>query len=532
MPRAARSANFRNHLLSDNPQINDVCAVPLKPSAPPPPYPGWILLATILGSSMSFIDTSVVNVALPRIQLDFNADTTHVQWVTEIYTLFLAALQLTGGALADHYGRRRIYAAGIALFTLASMSCGLSTSAGALIASRALQGMGGALMVPTSLAVITATFSGPERGRAIGLWSGFTGISAAIGPVLGGWVVENLSWHWVFFINVPLAIAVLLIVFRFMPESRLTEAHARPDLTGTLLVGFGFGLVVYSLIESTNRGWHDPLILTSLLAGIGALVAFIYAEYRRPDPMIPPAIFHARTFSGANLLTFFLYAALGGTLFFLPFNLIQVQHYTATAAGASLLPVILMLLLLSPRMGEWVHRFGSRRILVIGTLLATLAFFLAALPGVGGSYWTTYFPSILLLGLALAVTVAPLTTTVMGSAPKEYAGIASGLNNAISQIGSLLAIAIFGIIIVNVFARSLDHRLDTRHIPPVVKQDVIAQQKKLAAVQIPPETPAPIAAEVRQTVYKSFMTGFRTLMFCAAGLSLASAIAAWLLIKD
>jgi len=480
---------------------------------------------------MAVIDGTVVNVALPALQAQLNATVTDVQWIVESYALFLAALILVGGSLGDRFGRRRIFAYGVALFALASVWCGLSPNVNQLIIARAVQGIGGALLVPGSLAIISASFSGEQRGRAIGTWSGFTAITSALGPVLGGWLVENASWRWIFFLNVPLAVIVLGIVFWRVPESRDEENSGRLDWWGALLATLGLGALVYGLIESSNLELTHPLVLSCIAVGALILAAFIFVEANNRAPMMPLSLFKSRTFSGANLLTLLLYSALGGVLFFFPFNLIQVQGYSATAAGAAFLPFILIMFLLSRWSGGLVSRYGAKLPLSLGPVIAAIGFALFAVPSIGGSYWTTFFPAMAVLGVGMAISVAPLTTTVMGAVKVSQAGIASGINNAVSRTAGLLAIAVLSIVVLNAFNRSLDRRLATLGIPPEVQQMLAQERIKLAGAEVPPGLSSEVKAILSQAISASFVDSFRLIMFIAVGLALLSAIVALLMIK-
>jgi len=489
----------------------------------------WVLVATILGSSLAFIDGTVVNVALPALQKDLHATVVGVQWVIEAYSLFLAALLLVGGSLGDRYGRRGVFVAGIMIFAAASARCGFASGIGQLIAARAVQGVGAALLVPGSLAIISNSFSEEERGRAIGTWSGFSAITAAIGPVLGGWLVETISWRAVFFINIPIAILVIIISLRHVPEST-GDTEGRLDWLGAILVTSGLGALVYGLIESSSSGFARPTVMVALICALVLLALFIAAEARSRNPMLPLALFRSRTFTGANLLTFLLYGALGGTLFFLPLNLIQVQRYSPTAAGAALLPLILIIFVLSRWSGALVQKYGARIPLVIGPLIAAGGFALFARTGISGSYWTTFFPAVAILGVGMAISVAPLTTTVMNSVARERAGVASGINNAVSRAAGLLAIAVFGIAIFLVFDRALTHRLAGPGIAPSSRQAIDAQRNRLAGIELPESIPEQERARLRTTIDLSFVDGFRVVMLTGALLALGSTVAALLLL--
>lgn len=491
----------------------------------------WILAATILGSSMVFIDGTVVNVALPALQANLNASVVDVQWVVEAYALFLAALLLAGGSLGDHFGRKRIYALGVTLFALASVWCGLAPDINQLIIARAAQGIGGALLVPGSLAIISASFLKEARGRAIGTWSGFTAITSAVGPVLGGWLIENLSWRAVFFINIPLALMVLLLVFLHVPESRDEKEAEGLDWLGAVLATVSLGAIVYGLIESSRLGFAHAVILSSLGGGLITSILFLILEARKRNPMLPLALFRSRNFSGANLLTLLLYTALSGCLFFFPLNLIQVQGYTATAAGAALLPFVLLMFSLSRWSGGLIKRYGAKIPLVIGPLLAAAGFTLFMLPGVGGVYWTTFFPAVVVLGLGMAVSVAPLTTTVMGAVKENRAGIASGINNAVSRTAGLLAVAALGIVMLHAFNNHLDGRLAALNLSPEVKQTLDAQRTKLAAAEPPENLDAASRETLKRAVDEAFVYGFRWVMAVAIALAIMSALSAWVIIE-
>jgi EmrB/QacA subfamily drug resistance transporter len=489
-----------------------------------------VLSASILGSSMAFIDGTVVNVALPVLQQALGATATEVQWVVESYALSLASLLLLGGALADRLGRRRIFALGVSLFAVASIGCGIAPSIRWLVAARALQGLGAALLVPTSLALLGASFPPDRRGRAIGRWSAFSAATAGIGPVLGGWLIQAASWRWVFWINVPIAATTLAILWRQVPESRAPGVGPRLDVMGAALATLGLGSLVFGLLESPRLGFGHPVIIGALCLAVLILLAFGFFEARFPDPMFPLDLFRFPTFTGANLLTLLLYAALGGSLFFLPFVLIQVHHYSPARAGAALLPLSALLSVLSGRAGRLVDHYGPRTPLIVGPLIAGVGFGLMALPGTGGSYWNTFFPGVTALGLGMAITVAPLTTAVMTAAGPERAGLASGINNAVSRTASLLAIAVFGIVVFERFSHSVARRLEALGVPPEVRRVIEEQRGRLAAVRIPFSLPPPLRHAIQDAIASGFVDAFRLGMLLAAALAVASAVVAWWLI--
>ena len=484
----------------------------------------WVLAATILGSSMAFIDGTVVNVALPALQSSFHATVVDVQWVVESYGLFLSALILVGGALGDFVGRRLMFLLGVGMFAAASVGCGLSSNITQLIIGRCLQGIGAAFLVPSSLAIISASFDVKSRGRAIGTWSGFTAMTTALGPVLGGWLVEHASWHWVFFINLPLAAAVIAISVWHVPESRNTSASG-VDWPGALIATIGLAGLIYGFIESATLGWSHILVFGSLIIGSASLIIFIFVERRSLSPMVPLALFESRNFRSANLLTLLLYAALGIFFFLFPLDLIQVQGFSATATGAAAVPMILLLFLLSRWSGGLVTRYGPRNPLVVGPLIAAAGFVLFARPSIGGSYWITFFPAFVVLGLGMAVSVAPLTTVVMSSVGEDRTGTASGINNAVARVAGVLAIAILGVVMVSAFNHSLRYSIASLDLPPHALQEIQSNAIKLAGLQVPANLDAGTATMIRTAIARAFVFGFRIIMVICAGLSVASASA-------
>jgi len=475
---------------------------------------------------MAFIDSTVVNVAIPALQATFQANIVDVQWVVEAYALFLSALILVGGVLGDRYGRRRVFLAGLTLFAAASVACGFSLSIRQLIIARSIQGIGAALLVPGSLAIISATFDEKSRGKAIGTWSGFTAITAALGPVAGGWLIQHASWRWAFFVNLPLAAAVFLISIRHMPETRSASVK-RVDWLGAAVVIAGLGGVVNGFVESPNLGWSHPLVVASLIGGFACLMLFLFVEMRVDSPMVPLALFRSPSFSGANLLTFFLYAALGIFFFVFPMSLIQVHGFSSTQAATAALPMILLMSSLSRWSGGLVDRYGARIPLVVGPLIAAAGFALFASASVGGSYWKTFFPAFVVLGLGMAITVAPLTTVVMSSVDQDHAGTASGINNAVARVAGVLAIAVFGVVLVTSFSSHLNQSLAKISIPADKLQQIQASETRLAALTLPHGLDASTVKALQSAIARAFVAGLRLVILICAGLAAASGVFAW-----
>lgn len=403
------------------------------------PQGKWILLTTVLGSSMAMLDSTVVNVALPRIGEDLDADLAALQWTVNAYMLTLAGLILLGGSLGDRYGRRRIFVVGVVWFAVASLLCGIAPNAGVLIAARALQGIGGALLTPGSLALIQASFHPDDRGRAVGLWSGFGGIGAAVGPFLGGWLVDGPGWRWVFLLNVPVALVCVPVAVRHVPESGDGRAHtARFDVLGAVLGALSLALVTYALIEAQEG---SLVVALTAVAGVAAGVAFVRVERRRPDPMMPLDIFRSRQFTAVNLVTLCVYAAFGGFFFLGALQLQVVVGYSALGAGAALLPTTALMLLFSARSGALADRIGPRIPLTVGPLLCAAGMLLMLRVGPDASYLVDVLPALLVLGLGMVTLVAPLTATVLASVDTARAGLASGINNAAARAAGLVAVA-------------------------------------------------------------------------------------------
>lgn len=501
----------------------------------PPESEKWVLLASIIGSGMAFIDTTALNVALPALQADLHVSGAQLLWIVNAYALFLSSLILVGGSIGDRYGRKRIFAIGISLFALASLVCGLAPNVEVLIAARAVKGIGGAMMVPGSLAILSASFAPERRGQAIGTWSMFSTLTTTLGPVIGGWLASQGLWRFVFFINLPLAAVALAALLLRVPESRDHKAAAQQlDLPGALLATLGLGGLSYGFIQAPDFGLTDGRIILALGGGIAALIAFLIVEARSDHPMMPLTLFRSRTFSGANALTFFLYAALNGTLFFFPLNLVQVQGYPAQIAGFAMLPFALLLMVLARRSGWLVQRIGVRPLLTLGPLIAGIGFFMYGLPGLTdgpSDYWTHFMPAVIVLGVGMGLTIAPLTTAVMGAAPIDKAGTASGINNALARSANVLAVAMLGALAIVQFSAALERRVEPLNLPDAAQAQLAQEARQLAGAEPPAGLDSAATESVAQAIRLSFLEAYRLVTLIGAGLAWLGALMGFLLIE-
>ena len=474
---------------------------------------------------MTFIDGTAVNVALPALQANLGATITDVQWVIEAYTLLFGSLILVGGSLGDQLGRKRVFLVGVYLFAFASVLCGIAPNPTALIAARAFQGIGAAMLAPGSLALVSAAFDDNERGRAIGTWSGVSAVTTAIGPVLGGWLIEHWSWRAVFFLNVPLAVLVVWLSMIHVDESRDPAREGAIDWLGAALTVVGLSGLVYGLLAWPAVGGGHLATSGAIAIGVFALVAFFLVEHGTKNPMLPLGLLRNSTFTLTNVLTFLLYGALSAMLFAVPLMMIQVGQFTATQTGASLLPFTIILFLMSRWAGGLVDRIGHRIPLTIGPAVAAVGLALFGLLA-GASYWIAYILPMIVLAIGMGITVAPLTTTVMTAAGRTHAGVASGVNNAVARIGGLVAIALLAVVLAQSFQSRIEPRLASMQISRTAKTAVQRELPKMAGMKLDsiPSLRADERALVRWAVDGSFVSAYRVLMFCVAALALAAAL--------
>lgn len=488
----------------------------------------WVLATAILGSSLAFIEGSVVNLALPALQRDFGVTSTELQWVVNAYLLALGAFMLIGGSAGDRFGLRRVFALGTAVFAAGALLSGLAPDLGLLIAARSLQGLGGALLVPASLALISTHFPRRERGKAIGTWAGASALTTALGPVLGGWLVDSFSWRAVFFIVPPLAaLAVLLALARVPPAAG--KSRERLDYAGALLLAAALGCLIAGLVA--QGGIAGGLRLAFFTAAVGLGAAFLWWERRAAAPMLPLALFRSAPFSGANAMTLLLYCALSGTLYFLPFNLIQVQGYSALQAGAAFLPMTLILGLGSRFAGDQLRRIEPRILLTVGPVVAGAGFAALGLPGADASYLTGFLPAVVVIGLGMTASVAPLTTVVMDAAPEERAGVASGINNTASRLAGVLAVAALTAVAIAAFSDALGPLLARQQVDRGLAAALLERADRLAELAPPEGTGAGTARQVREAVDTAFLDAFRTVTAITGLLAAASGLVAWLTVR-
>ena len=492
----------------------------------------WILASTILASSMAFIDSTALNVVLPSLQEDLNAEGTDIFWILNAYLLMLAALILVGGSLGDKLGRKRVFMVGIIIFVLASVACGLSSSVTWLIIARGVQGLGGALMIPGSLSIISATFHDKEKGRAIGTWSAITTLVTVGGPILGGALGDAGLWRAIFYINVPLGLVTLFVLATRVPESSDDSLDHRLDYAGAAAVVLGLALLTFGFLEIPELGLTWP-VYASLGAGVLALVAFVIIEQRSDHPMVPLGLFKNKTFTGANVLTFFLYAALAAALLFLTLNLVQIQGYSQLQAGLAFLPFTLLMATFARSAGNLVDRYGPRWLLIIGPAIVGVGFLLLASVGRTAGpadFWTTFFPGIVVFAAGMTLTVVPLTTTVMGAVADRNAGTASGVNNALTRTASVFANAVVGALAIVFFTQDLQQSTANLSLAPDVEQAVLAEAIDLGDAQVPEAVGDENRATVANAYQKAFVAAFSQILYISAGLAFLSAAAAFLLI--
>ncbi len=483
----------------------------------------FILIATVIGAGLVYLDGTIVTVALPKIQADFRATMSNLQWLIDIYILFLTVPILVAGSLSDRYGRKKLFAIGLAGFTLASVVCGAATNFNQLIIARVFQGISGAIMVPGSLSILNATFPLDVRGKTVGTWSALTPLATAMGPLLGGWLVDNISWRAAFLINLPVGLLGLYLTWRYIPESKSESVPESQDWPGALLVTLGLGGFIFGLIEGPKRGWADPLVWVSIVVSTACLIGFVIVENRSKHPMVPFSLFKHRVFSGVTLMTFILYFAMSGVFFFLTLNLQQVQQFSATQAGAAFMPVIILLFLLSRWSGNYADKSGPRTLMIAGPIIIAAGFFMYMIAGVDANYWLTFFPATVVFGAGLGITVAPLTVVALGAVPTHQSGLASGVSNAVSRVATMLAVAMLGAVMVLQFDVSLEDHIETLPLAPEHYEFLETEALNLGGAQPPPDLSENLARQVEEAIQLAFVDAFRVMMGLCGVLALASA---------
>ena len=492
------------------------------------------MLSTILASSMAFIDGTALNVILPSLQKELEATGSDLFWVLNSYLLMLAALIIVGGSLGDKKGRVKIFMIGILIFTVGSAACGFAQDIDQLIAFRGVQGLGGALMIPGSLSIISAVFSKEEKGKAIGTWSAATTIVTVCGPVLGGALADIGLWRLIFFINLPLGFFALAVLYFKVPESK-EEGSSSVDWLGSILLVASLFALTYGFLEMPEIGYTHPLVISSLMVGIILMVIFILTEMRVNEPMLPFSLFANRTFSGVNLLSFFLYAALGGMMLFLSLNVIQVQGYSQLQAGLTFLPFSFMMILMGRKMGSLADKYGPRRFLIFGPLITSVGIYLLSTIGITNGpsdYWTTYFPYFMIFSFGMSMTVVPLTTAVMTSVSENQSGIASGVNNSITRIAGTFMNAVLGAVAIYLFVSYVGEDIDTFNLSAPHREQIIVEAEQLGEAQAPENLETKIKASVDKLYDTSFIRTYRWVGVLSAILALVSALIAVVFVRD
>ncbi|MBN1992806.1 MAG: DHA2 family efflux MFS transporter permease subunit [Anaerolineae bacterium] len=482
-----------------------------------------ILAATIIGAGLVYLDGTIITVALPQIQKDFRASMSNLQWLIDIYILSLTVPILVAGSLSDRYGRKKLFMVGLAGFTTASVACGMATAFNQLIVARIVQGISGAVMLPGSLAILNASFPPAERGKNVGTWSAFTPLATAAGPLLGGWLVDNVSWRAAFYINLPVGLAALLITWHFVPESKSDTIPESQDWPGAGLITAGLGGLIFGLIEGPRRGWADPLVWISIAVSLVCLLGFVVVENKAKHPMIPFSLFKHRTFSGITLVTFVLYFAMSGVFFFLTLNLQQIQKFTATQAGLAFMPIIVLLFLLSRRSGVFADKVGPRLPMIIGPVIIAVGFFMYMLPGVAAD-GLDFLPATVVFGLGLGITVAPLTAVALGAVPTHLSGLASGVSNAASRVATMLAVAMLGAVMVLQFGASLQEYSVSIPLSEQHRLTLAEEALDLGGAEPPSGLSYELTAAIETVIDIAFVDAFRWMMGLCGVLALGSAV--------
>ncbi|MGN7722986.1 MFS transporter [Chitinophaga sp. 22620] len=494
----------------------------------------WLMIPVILASAMAFIDSTALNVVLPSLQQDLDASGAELFWILNAYLLMLAALILIGGTLGDRLGRKKIFMAGIFVFILGSAACGLAGTAGLLIAFRIIQGIGGAFMIPGSLSLLSSSIHEKERGKAIGTWSAVTTLVTLGGPILGGALADAGLWRYIFFINVPIGIIALLLLWKKVKENTDNNTRQRPDFAGAILIALGLAMLTFGFLRMPELGLRHAQVYLSLAAGVLLLIAFIVVEKKSAYPMMPLKLFANLTFSGANLLTFFLYAGLGAGMLFLSLNLVQVQGYNQLQSGLTFLPFTVLMLAIARFAGSLADKYGPRLFLVAGPCIAGIGLLmLSFVKQTNGpaSYWTTFFPGIVVLGLGMSFTVAPLTATVMTALSDRLSGTASGINNAITRIAGVFANAIFGGLAVLLFTASLQKDIRSLPVDPQEKQEIIAQAGNLGNAKVPEGIGAGHKDAVMKIYHQGFIGAYGRIMQLSGALGILGGLMALFFIR-